>query len=147
MTNEVNQATEAPANTGPKRRGFEVSGDEAVLEFAKDHRLHGAEVRVSLDVSIEDILAMQERFETAGETEDDEDLTDEQKIARSKSQTQRFRAVFTDFGDDVLLDWNFTKKGNPVPANGAGMITIPSRHAMFVMRAFFAAALGVPKSD
>lgn len=85
--------------------GFRLPKRTALIEFEEGHEYHGLRVRVVLDAPVEFMLAMQTAvsggLEQAGEA---------------------LRA----FGDDCLLEWNLEgDDGQPVPANGNGMLRLP----------------------
>lgn len=119
---------------------FEITGQTAAIAFGPSHPLHGATVRVSLDMSLEDVIGMQERFEAAAEAAKVEG-------GDASSAPATMRREFGKFADDVLIDWDLAKKGEAVPANGAGMLSLPMRTAMLVMRGYFKAVMEVDKSD
>jgi hypothetical protein len=90
-----------------------------VLEFAEGTALAGAEVRVSLDMSVEDFYALRAAVR---------ERTDEGEME-----------LYRRFGDEYLLGWNLEAKGKPVSATGAGMLQIPVRRAGEIFGAWMSA--------
>ena len=119
---------------------FEITGQTAAIAFGEAHPLHGATIRVSLDMSLEDVIGMQERFEAAS-------AASKVEGGDASSAPATMRREFSKFASDVLIDWDLAKRGEAVPANGEGMLSLPMRTAMLVMRGYFKAVMEVDKSD
>lgn len=91
--------------------GFEVGGNTAVLEFGEGTALDGAFVRISLDMSVKEFLALQRR--ATNETDSNE------------VRTAAMEATYQEIGDAVLVDWDVVLKGEPLPATGDGLLRLP----------------------
>lgn len=103
--------------------GFEVGGNVARLEFADGSTLDGATVRVSLDMSVRDFYGLRRAFR---------DAPDEEQV--------RF---YETFGDDYLLGWDVMLKGEALPPDGEGMLSLPIRAAGELFVAWMAAMADV----
>lgn len=106
--------------------GFEVGGDTALLVFEEGTSLSGATVRVSLDMSIDDFLALQGMANQLQNGEDD-DIGD---------LTASVKEAYRQFGDAVLVDWDLMLRGEAIPANGEGMLKLPMRKSAEIFRAW-----------
>lgn len=98
---------------------FDIGGTTVVLEFAEGTVLSGATVRCSLDMSIRDFAQMQRAWSEA----QDGDMGD-------------LASAFVQFGDAVLVDWDICYRGEPVPATGEGLASIPAAAANAIFAAW-----------
>jgi len=96
--------------------GFEIGGNTARLVFEEGTALDGATVRVSLDMSVRDFLAMQRTI--AGlSSANPEDLADD--------MLDRWESAYRTFGDRALVSWDVIFEGEPLPATGEGVLSLP----------------------
>lgn len=98
---------------------FEVGGTTVALEFAEGTVLSGATVTCSLDMSIREFAKMQRLWADAQAG----DMTD-------------LVAAFEAFGDAALVSWDIYQNGEPVPATGAGLASIPTAAANAIFAAW-----------
>lgn len=105
---------------------FEIGGHTVVLEFADGTPLAGAEVRASLDVPIRDYLAMQRAM----------------LAADGDTGMESFEAAYHLFGETALISWNLARNGEPIPANGDGVLMLPFPAANACLQAWVAAVSG-----
>ena len=99
--------------------GFDV-GSTLVMDFTGTPEWEGAEVKLSLDVTMERFFALQRAFAGTAVTSEREEgapLTDEDE--------QHMQAAMRGLGDTVLSSWNLEREGEPIPATGDGMLMIP----------------------
>ena len=108
---------------------FEIRGSTARLEFHDGSLLDGATVRITLDTPIRDVLAIQRAANRAQNGDEDVAAVEES---------------FRFFGDAVLKDWDLTLDGQPVPANGDGMLSLPLAVCMALFDAWGRAIGQVP---
>ena len=102
------------------RKGFRIPDQTAHLTFSGTD-YDGAEIWVRLNVSFRHYIALREAAEG-----DDQ---------------ARMAALF---GGDVLMEWNLEDDaGQPIPANGEGMLEIPLSLAMLVVQHWVEAVSGV----
>ena len=102
------------------RKGFRIPDQTAHLTFSGTD-YDGAEIWVRLNVSFRHYISLREAAEG-----DDQ---------------ARMAALF---GGDVLMDWNLEDDaGQPIPANGEGMLEIPLSLAMLVVQHWVEAVSGV----
>ena len=102
------------------RKGFRIPDQTAHLTFSGTD-YDGAEIWVKLNVSFRHYIALREAAEG----------DDQAKMAAL-------------FGGDVLMDWNLEDDaGQPIPANGEGMLEIPLSLAMLVVQHWVEAVSGV----
>ena len=102
------------------RKGFRIPDQTAHLTFSGTD-YDGAEIWVRLNVSFRHYIALREAAEG----------DDQAKMAAL-------------FGGDVLMDWNLEDDaGQPIPANGEGMLEIPLSLAMLVVQHWVEAVSGV----
>lgn len=99
--------------------GFDVGGNTALLEFQEGTPLAGASIRVSLDMSVRDFLALKKAIR---EQADDGELE-----------------LYRRFGDEYLVDWNLELRGAPLAASGAGMLELPIARAGEIFGAWMSA--------
>ena len=105
--------------TTPKK-GFRIPDQTAHLTFSGTD-YDGAEIWVRLNVSFRHYIALREAAEG----------DDQAKMAAL-------------FGGDVLMSWNLEDDaGQPIPANGEGMLEIPLSLAMLVVQHWVEAVSGV----
>ncbi|MDP3909462.1 MAG: hypothetical protein Q8Q14_03640 [Gemmatimonadales bacterium] len=119
--------------------GFEVT-QSATLVFEEGHRLHGATVRVSLDMELREyteLLRLARAWEAS--VADDGDMTPE-RLDMVVELTERF-------GERVLIEWDLEKNGEPLPADGSGMARLPAQAALSLFKAWNAAVTGVPPNS
>ena len=108
------------ANGTKARKGFRIPDQTAHLTFSGTD-YDGAEIWVKLNVSFRHYIALREAAEG----------DDQAKMAAL-------------FGGDVLMDWNLEDDaGQPIPANGEGMLEIPLSLAMLVVQHWVEAVSGV----
>jgi hypothetical protein len=106
--------------TTPKK-GFRIPDQTAHITFSGTD-YDGAEIWVRLNVSFAHYIALREAAEG----------DDQAKMAEL-------------FGSEVLMEWNLEDaSGEPVPANGAGMLQIPLSLAMLIVQHWIEAVSGVP---
>ena len=102
------------------RKGFRIPDQTAHLTFSGTD-YDGAEIWVRLNVSFRHYIALREAAEG----------DDQAKMAAL-------------FGGDVLMSWNLEDDaGQPIPANGEGMLEIPLSLAMLVVQHWVEAVSGV----
>ena len=102
------------------RKGFRIPDQTAHLTFSGTD-YDGAEIWVRLNVSFRHYISLREAAEG----------DDQAKMAAL-------------FGGDVLMDWNLEDDaGQPIPANGEGMLEIPLSLAMLVVQHWVEAVSGV----
>lgn len=116
--------------------GFEIGGNNAVLEFGADTGLAGAVVQVSLDMSVRDFLALQRAI--AGMSSDASGL--------DESMLDRWEKAYTMFGATSLKSWNLELAGQPVPATADGFLSLPFASANTIFTAW-ARALASPSPN
>ena len=103
------------------RKGFRLPEKTARITF-EGTDYDGAEIRVLLSVTFGQFIALRESAQ--GE--------DQELMARL-------------FGEDVLMDWNLEDvDGQPIPANGDGMLAIPLELTNLVVQHWVEAVAGVP---
>jgi hypothetical protein len=108
------------ANGTKARKGFRIPDQTAHLTFSGTD-YDGAEIWVRLNVSFRHYIALREAAEG----------DDQAKMAAL-------------FGGDVLMSWNLEDDaGQPIPANGEGMLEIPLSLAMLVVQHWVEAVSGV----
>lgn len=91
-----------PRKTPPA--GFEVGGDEAVIDFPPGHRYHGLVARLTLDLSIDDVYSLN----AARDRQDDPD------------------AISAALGP-LLVSWNAEFRGEQLPPTEKGLRALPLR--------------------
>ena len=107
-------------NGAKARKGFRIPDQTAHLTFSGTD-YDGAEIWVRLNVSFRHYIALREAAEG----------DDQAKMAAL-------------FGGDVLMSWNLEDDaGQPIPANGEGMLEIPLSLAMLVVQHWVEAVSGV----
>jgi hypothetical protein len=99
--------------------GFDVGGNSALLEFQGGTPLAGAEIRVSLDMSVRDFLALKKAIR-------EQAMDGESELYRR-------------FGEDYLLSWNLELRGEPLEATGEGMLSLPIARAGEIFSAWMSA--------
>ena len=103
------------------RKGFRVPEKTARITFAGTD-YDGAEIRVLLSVTFGQFIALRESAQSE----------DQERMARL-------------FGDDVLMSWNLEDAdGQPIPANGDGMLAIPLELTNLVVQHWVEEIAGVP---
>ena len=106
--------------TAQPKKGFRIPDQTAHITFSGTD-YDGAEIWVKLNVSIAHYIAL--RAAAEGD--------DQAKMAEL-------------FGSEVLMEWNLeAASGEPVPANGAGMLQIPLSLAMLIVQHWIEAGSGV----
>lgn len=113
--------------------GFDIGGNTAVLEFAEGTALVGAVVRVSLDMSVRDFLALQRTI--AGMSVD--------AGALDGSMLDRWEQAYRAFGKKSLKSWNLELDGQPLEASEEGFLSLPFTAANEIFTVW-AKALGGP---
>ena len=107
-------------NGAKVRKGFRIPEKTALITF-KDTDYDGAEIQLRLSVSFAQFIALRE----AAQGEDQEGM------ARL-------------FGENVLMEWNLEDgAGQPIPANGDGMLAIPLELTNLVVQHWVEAVSGV----
>lgn len=114
--------------------GFDVGGNTARLEFLPGTVLDGATVRVSLDMSVRDFLALL-RAATAPDTND------------TSVVSERETELFTRFAETALLSWDLDRDGHAIPATAEGFLSLPYRHANAIYLAWFNALRTPPPNS
>lgn len=104
--------------------GFEIGGQTALLIFEEGTSLAGAEVRVSLDMSVRDFLALQRAVSGISQATLGDD------------QIEALEGAFETFGRLALKSWNLERDGEPIPATGEGMLMLPFKAANEVFAAW-----------
>lgn len=112
---------------------FDIGGDTAALEFAEGTALAGATVRVSLDMSVRDFLALQRNI--AGISTNAEAMTSDTLDSWEKAYIQ--------FAERSLLSWDLSRNGVDIPATVDGFLSLPFAAANAVFTAW-ASALAAP---
>ena len=108
-------------NGAKVRKGFRIPEKTALITF-EDTDYDGAEIQLRLSVSFAQFIALRE----AAQGEDQEGM------ARL-------------FGENVLMEWNLEDDaGQPIPANGDGMLAIPLELTNLVVQHWVEAVSGVP---
>ena len=108
-------------NGAKVRKGFRIPEKTALITF-EDTDYDGAEIQLRLSVSFAQFIALRE----AAQGEDQEGM------ARL-------------FGENVLMEWNLEDgAGQPIPANGDGMLAIPLELTNLVVQHWVEAVSGVP---
>ena len=103
------------------RKGFRLPEKTARITF-EGTDYDGAEIWVRLNVSFAHYIALREAAEG----------DDQAKMAEL-------------FGGEVLMEWNLEDaSGEPVPANGDGMLQIPLSLAMLIVQHWIEAVSAVP---
>ena len=115
---------------------FNIGGDTAVLEFAEGTPLAGATVRVSLDMSVRDFLALQRNI--AGISANSESLT--------SATLDLWETAYTAFADKSLLSWDLSRADEAIPATVDGFLSLPFVMANAVFTAW-ASALAAPQGN
>ena len=106
--------------TAQTKKGFRIPDQTAHITFSGTD-YDGAEIWVRLNVSFRHYISLREAAEG----------DDQAKMAAL-------------FGGDVLMDWNLEDDaGQPIPANGEGMLEIPLSLAMLVVQHWVEAVSGV----
>lgn len=105
--------------------GYEIPVQEAVLDF-EDGPYEGAEVRCSLDISLDAYLAYQ-------------------RFADEEPEGKELRELFHRFGEEVLIGWNIEEGGEPVPATGDGMVQRPITFMIAVLSGWLRAVSASPE--
>lgn len=103
-----------------------------MLEFAEGTVLAGAQVRVSLDMSIRDFLALQRTI--AGLRVDPAAIDD--------AALDRWERAYRVFGKTALKSWNLEVAGQPVEASEDGFLSLPFSVANDVFTAWAKALAG-----
>ena len=107
-------------NGAKAKKGFRIPDQTAHLTFSGTD-YDGAEIWVRLNVSFRHYIHLRE----AAEGDDQARMADL-------------------FGGNVLMDWNLEDDdGQPIPANGEGMLQIPLSLAMLVVQYWVEAVSGV----
>lgn len=110
---------------GRKPGGFEPPASTVTLVF-EDAAWAGAEVTcrqsVSTGLALEFIS-----FADLG----DRDLED-----LSPDEVRRLMEALGRFGDDALVEWNMTRKGEPLPATREGMLRLDMADGMKILMAY-----------
>ena len=108
-------------NGAKVRKGFRIPEKTALITF-EDTDYDGAEIQLRLSVSFAQFIALRE----AAQGEDQEGM------ARL-------------FGENVLMEWNLEDgAGQPIPADGDGMLAIPLELTNLVVQHWVEAVAGVP---
>lgn len=113
--------------------GFDVGGNTARLEFQPGTVLDGATVRVSLDMSVRDFLALQRTIAglaTSGETVPAETL-------------EQWEQAYRLFASTSLLSWDLERDTHPVPTDADGFLSLPFAVANAIFTAWASALGGV----
>lgn len=118
--------------------GFEVGGNTAVLEFGEGTALDGAEITVSLDMSVGEYLAMQRVISGITVLATTTEGAGEQAL-------QSWEKAYRTFADEALVSWNLTLRGVAVPPTGDGMMTIPFAAASQIFSEWVGALVSPPK--
>lgn len=105
---------------------FEVSGSTVTLEFGTGTVLEGASVKCSLDISVRDFLRLQREI----------------NAMRDGESTEAVEAAYKFFGDLALVEWDLVKKGEPLPANGDGLLQLPFASLNAIFEAWSTAITG-----
>ena len=113
--------------------GFDIGGTTARLEFAEGTLLEGATVRVSLDMSVRDFLALQRTI--AGISTDAANL--------DNTALDRWEAAYRMFGKTALKSWDLMADGQDISATEDGFLSLPFAIANAIFTAW-AQALGGP---
>ena len=116
--------------------GFDIGGNTAVLEFEDGTALAGAVVRVSLDMSVRDFLALQRTI--VGMSSDASTMAPE--------MLDRWESAYRMFGGKALRSWNLEADGEPVLASEEGFLSIPFAAANEIFTAW-AKVLGGPSPN
>ena len=107
--------------TAQTKKGFRIPDQTAHITFSGTD-YDGAEIWVKLNVSFAHYIALREAAEGDNQA----------KMAEL-------------FGSEVLMEWNLEDaSGEPVPANGAGMLQIPLSLAMLIVQHWIEAVSAVP---
>lgn len=101
---------------------FEVVRRNAQMTF-EGTEFEGLELSCQLDVATEVLLEFAE-------------------LTENDSPSLR-GALFRRWGDEILLDWNLTEKGTPVPASGAGVLSLPPVLANAILARWMEEVAGV----
>lgn len=110
---------------------FNIGGNTARLEFQPGTVLDGATVRVSLDMSVRDFLALQRTiagFASTGDTVAGETL-------------DQWEQAYRQFASSALVSWDLTRNGVTIPADVDGFLSLPFNAANAIFTAW-ASALG-----
>ena len=99
-------------------KGFEIPKRTMLLTF-KGTDYDGAEVKVSLDASVDLLLQIRGM-------EDDQIL------------------IYAKFGEALLLEWNLEKDGKPIPVGAKGMTLIPATLANIIINQWTQEVSAVP---
>lgn len=116
--------------------GFDIGTTTAVLEFDKGTALEGAVVRVSLDMSVRDFLALQRTI--AGMSSDSAEV--------SGDALERWEAAYRMFAESALRSWDLERGGEAIPATVDGFLSLPFTVANAIFGAW-AQALGGPSPN
>lgn len=104
--------------------GFDITATTVALEFQDGTPLAGATVRASLDVPIREFLGMQ------------------RALANARNGTDEMEAAYRRFGDVALISWDLERNGEPITADGEGMLSLPFSAANAVLKAWVEASTG-----
>lgn len=111
-------APEAPPLNGQVAPGMFSPWRTALLHFV-DTRLAGSEIRCSLSPDLREFKGFWQLYNNT-QASALEGLTDEQ-------QDERREILFRHWADSYLTSWNLVdRKGEPLPANGDGMMALPA---------------------
>ena len=113
---------------------FEVVGNTARLEFGAGTVLEGATVVVSLNMAVRDFLRIQ-RLAAAAATPD---------TAQLETTLEGIEEAYQLFGSAALVRWDLTRDGEPIPADGTGMLSLPAAAANAIFDAWGRAVSSVP---
>lgn len=115
--------------------GFEIAGSGALLDFEEGTLLHGAQVRVSLEMRIRDFMALQRAI-----AELDEDA--------ESINLEQWEHLFREFARTSLLSWDLEDHGQPIDATEDGFMTLPFSVANAIFQAWVLAIGGTsPKQN
>lgn len=105
--------------------GYKVPKRTLVLEFEQGDEHHGLEVRMILEAPLSLLFEMQ-------------------RLARIATEEEAERILRT-FGDALLIDWNVEDdEGQPIPATGDGLLSLPFSLARLMIAKWTEAATGPP---
>ena len=112
---------------------FEIGSTVAVLQFDQGTALEGAKVRVSLDMSVRDFLALQRTI--AGISADSASMSGE--------ALEQWEAAYRMFAGSSLRSWDLSRDDKAIPATVDGFMSLPFSVANSIFVAW-AQALGGP---
>jgi len=92
---------------------YKLGATEEQLDFSAKPSLDGLEVRVNADVPLSTFFDLQ--------------------IWLSSGDAMQMRDAFVLFGQKILLSWDLEDDDGQVPADGAGMLSLPMSLAMAIL--------------